>query len=97
MNKYILECTNTRENIAILDISALVSENAKISTEYTKLSLQLINGWIKDVTNNNVILPTISLVELREGITQGEYSIRMYSKSNLVVRKIHCNIRIEKL
>lgn len=97
MVKYILECTNTKENIAILDVSALVSENANTSTEHTKLSLQLINSWIKDVTNNNVILPTISLIELKEGITQGEYSIRIFSKCNLVVRKTHYNVGIRKL
>lgn len=95
MDKYVLEYTSTKENIASLDISIL--ESKIVDTESKKSSLQLINNWIKDVTNNNVTLAYVCLERLREGITQGVYFIKLYNMCDLRVQKTSGSLEIREL
>ena len=93
MNKYILEYIDTRENIASIDISVLES----IDIESEELGLQLINNWIKDVTNNGVTFTCISLRKLSAGITQGAYFIKLYNMHDLRIQKNSRSLKIREL
>lgn len=95
MDKYILEYTSTKEDVASLDISVLESETIDIVPE--ELSLQLINGWIKDVTNANVTFTCVSLKRLRAGITQGIYFIKLYNMCDLRIQKTSHSLKIREL
>ena len=92
MDKYILEYTRFKEEIASLDISIL--ESKEIDIESKKLSLRLINNWIRDVTNNQVILAYITIEKLKIGITHGIYFIKLYDTYNLRILKTSGNLSI---
>ena len=62
MKNYVLHYEETEVCIANLDISMLNKDDSKksiLDSEKQKLALQLIKGWISDVTEGNVTVKGI--------------------------------------
>ena len=100
MKNYILHYEKTEMCVANLDISVLNKDDSKksiLDPEKQKIALQLIKGWISDVTEGNVTVKGISVTDLKEGIKQENYSIRLVDSYNLRVVKTNYSISIKEV
>lgn len=100
MKNYVLHYEETEVCIANLDVSVLNKDDSKKSTldpEKQKVALQLIKGWISDVTEGNITVKSISVTDLKEGIKQENYSIRLVDGHNLRVVKTNHSISIKEV
>lgn len=100
MKNYVLHYEETEVCIANLDISVLNKDDSKksiLDPEKQKFVLQLVKDWISDITEGNVTVKGISITDLKEGIKQENYSIRLVDSHNLRVVKTNYSISIKEV
>ena len=100
MKNYVLHYEETEVCIANLDISVLNKDNSKksiLDPEKQKVALQLIKGWISDITEGNITVKGISVIDLKEGIKQENYSIKLVNGYNLRIVKTNYSISIKEV
>lgn len=82
MKNYILTCDRKSQLIANLNICILTDKmtNYDISSlnqKEQKKALQLIRGWLNDITKGKLTISNFSFDNLKEGMVQDEYTIKL--------------------
>lgn len=86
MKNYILTCDRKSQLIANLNICVLTDKTtnydiSSLNQKEQKKALQLIRGWLNDITKGKLTISNFSFNSLKEGIVQDEYTIKLFDSS----------------